>query len=436
MDYESKNKETTIILKNVNAQKGEKIMTHRIKIKYTDVYSSVIFFSCVEIPSLMRRHGQNYLFLARIVLLIVLIMINSVKSKYRKNTINRSVFNLITVWMLFLMFSTYLRGHDILYACRILSIPYLMAVYIYVYNEKIMEILQVWKNLLALVIIIDFITIIIFPNGMYNDGLYDLNWFLGYKTARFQLELPLCILSAYISKMRKGKVSLQTYVYTVISMICVLKARSTSSFVCLLMFAILLLIIGFCKRIKNGSSFLHILFNYNVIMIGYIVAVVSLIYINNSLFIQTFVVQILHKDVTLSTRTYIWEMMLKKIVERPFVGYGVLDQATYVSITNSPFANSTHSMALCLLMEGGIIGTLIYIMILRKSFIEVPKTSSNLIIHAGIIILLIVGLTSVSMVYCEFSMVLFEIVCMNSRHLTGGLYERDKVRCDVISGQL
>lgn len=402
-------------------------MTKRLRIKEIYVFSIVVFFACVEIPSLTRHHGQNYLFLARILIFLLLFM-ELLGKKIKVHSL-KTIISLITLWFIYLLLITYTNGKDLIYAFRIVSIPYLMVFYIFRYKEKMIEILNCWCFLLAVLVFIDFITIILFPQGLYNDGLYDLNWFLGYKTARFQIELPLCVISAYLSKIKHNKIKLRTYIYIIISMICTLKAETTSAFVCFILLFLLFQFLNIGEKFKNGKRFLYRLFDYKVVIGLYIITVICLININNLSIVQKIVINIFHKDRTLTTRTYIWKMMLEKIIQKPFWGYGILNQETYISITNSPYANSAHNMILGLLIEGGIVGCLLYFFILVKAlnrkFIQFLET--DLILIAGVIVMLIVGLISVTLLYCEFSMVIYAILYLNTDFLTGDLYEQKKV---------
>lgn len=397
-------------------------MKSKIMINKLDIYSFIIFLFCVEIPSIMRNHGENYLFVGRIILLMCLLF----KVILSKDILNfpRHIISRITIWFLYLLVITYISQQDILYCLRITSIPYVMAFYLYCYEKDYLKILTCWKNLLAIIVLIDFFTMLKYPNGMYNDGLYSLNWFLGYKTARFQLELPLCVLSAFLAHKKQSRSNFETYFYIVISMFCCVKSSSTSSFGCMIIFLVLLSFLDIIENFRNELKILYKIFNYKILLTIYTIVAISLISLNSNSFIQNFVVNVLHKDATLSTRTYIWKEILDKIYDHPFIGHGVLKQSVYTSITHSPFANSAHNMLLALLMEGGLLGILLYIAIIKKSFANILKNQCNIILILGIVVLLVVGLTSVSMLYCEFSMVFYEILYLSSNiHYRENIYE-------------
>lgn len=400
-------------------------MTKKLILEKSDVFSTLVFFSCVEIPYLTRYHGQNYLFLARFFIFLFMVLHFMTGKKVIKTNFLKNIISIITLWFLYLIFMTYFDGKDLVYALRIVSIPYVMALYLYQNKKKMTKILHCWCFWLIVIVAIDFVTMLMFPQGMYKDGLYSLNWFLGYKTARFQIELPLCVISAYLSKLEKGKIDGKSYICLLISMFCSLVAKTTSAFYCLLFLFLLFVFLNIGEKFKDGKKLIYRAFNYKNIVVIYFLAVICLIGINSIPLVQGIVENVFHKDATLTTRTYIWEMMLSKIIQKPICGYGILNQENYISITNSPYANSTHNMVLALMIEGGIIGTILYFFILKRALNRKYTISidEELILIAGIVVGLILGLTSVSLLYCEFSMVMYEILYLNSDFSTGGLNE-------------
>ena len=78
---------------------------------------------------------------------------------------------------------------------------------------------------------------------------------------------------------------------------------------------------------------------------------------------------------------------------------------------------------------GGIVGGLLYFFILVKALNRkfTQFLEADLILVAGVIVMLIVGLISVSLLYCEFSMVIYAVLYLNTDFFTGGLYGPKKI---------
>lgn len=386
-------------------------MNKRLAVKLIDLYSIIVFFSCVEIPSIIRLiHGQRYLFYLRMVIIAILLVEVFVK----KIKLNKLLpICLFSGW---LIIATILSGHNVSYCLYVISMPFLMCLFFIVQKPiRRLRVLYVWKNILLIIVLIDFVTILLFKNGMYSDGLQSLNWFLGYKTARFVLELPLVLLNGYLNHIKKGKFGVSTYLLILIICFCLYRAEATASLVCSLLLGCLLIFLDKSQKFSSGRKIIYKVFNFKWILAIYAFIVVSVISIQSTPWVQTFVVNVLHKDATLTTRTFIWGEILLKIAERPLFGFGILDQETYVSITMNPFANSPHNMVLTVLMSGGLIGLLLYIYIfvkaLRKK--EGVYLDYQLLLVAGVIVSLIVGTTSEALLFSEYGLFIYLLMNMN-----------------------
>lgn len=393
-----------------------KCNTDCTKFTLMDALSVIVFFSCVEIPSVIKvTHGQRYLFYIRMIVIVGLFL----KLAMKKTRIGE--FGLIAIWCLLTIIPDFFSGHDLIYSMRVISSPFLMAFFLKFNEKKHLKVLEVWKNILAILVFIDFITILFFPNGMYSDGLQSLNWFLGYKTARFALELPLCVISGYLSQIKRGKYGISTYILILLTAFCSYRSQATTSFVCTLLLGLLYIVLNLENKFKGGFNFFYKLFNYKTVISSYALVDFLFISINSVPFLQRFIVVVLHKNANLTTRTYIWEAVILKIFERPLLGYGILDQDTYIQITQNVYANSPHNMILEILVSCGIIGLILYILILIQALKRRDRIYKNyeLPMVAGIIIMLIGGITSSSLLFSEFSLVYY--VMMNINYIKRGI---------------
>ena len=91
-------------------------------------------------------------------------------------------------------------------------------------------------------------------------------------------------------------------------------------------------------------------------------------------------VDIMHKDITLSGRTSIWAMTVKRIAERPIWGYG----ASFTDLNNSSdfwthwlAVNGPHNQFLAICLAGGFITLLSYIFLCIGSTICLSKLKCN-----------------------------------------------------------
>lgn len=87
---------------------------------------------------------------------------------------------------------------------------------------------------------------------------------------------------------------------------------------------------------------------------------------NNELAVY-FVVDVLHKDITFTHRTYMWDCALKTIVSSPIWGWGFVTLEWYKSHMTS-FAAGPHNFILSILINGGVLLFSIFLSIAYKSY--------------------------------------------------------------------
>lgn len=108
---------------------------------------------------------------------------------------------------------------------------------------------------------------------------------------------------------------------------------------------------------------------------------------NNDLAVW-FIVDVLDKDITFTNRTEMWDSALRVIIDSPIWGYGMPDVVWYTSNMSS-FAIGPHNMVLGVIIYGGVIAFVMYILLYIISLSKLLKhtdRSSN-IIYAAVVVL-------------------------------------------------
>ena len=394
--------------------------TNKLLIRVIDICSIIVFFSCVQIPSIMRIiHGESYLQTIRILIIIACSLYCLIHKRLAPNM------GLITLWSIITVLSTYLSGYDWSYSIQIITIPFLMCFFLSINIKNIDRILRIWSNLLTILVLLDFTTIILFPKGMYYDGLFDINWFLGYKTARFAYQLPLCSISAYLDEKKFGRIGIKTYLMVLISIYCSYKSQALAATVCMILFGFSICLFDSSKNVKYWKVMFYKIFNYKTVIPAYIISVIAVIGIKHFGLVQYIVVNWFKKDITLTTRTFIWDSVIEMLMKRPIIGYGILNQKNYIEITLNPFATSAHNLSLAILMAGGVLGAIIYVLIIGRALYRKNKQyySYDIPIVLAVLIFLIIGITSESLLFSEFSLVLLYLLLIKEGR------KRNEYRC-------
>lgn len=294
---------------------------------------------------------------------------------------------------------------------QVFTKPLIVCCLLELYRKDYIQIMKVWTRCLFICVMIDAITMVLYPGGMYSDSLYSLYWFLGYKTARLVMELPLCIFTAYLSNRRYGKFGFRTYFVILISIAALFKAEAVAAGVSMLVAGAVFVVIDRSKKSQFVQQVIRGVLDYRFFILLYSFVLISTITVDQNKWLQDFFVNVLHKSPTLSTRTIIWGMCLPLILDKPLIGYGWLSSKEYIELFSNPFATSPHNMIIEIIMTVGIVGLLAYILLYVFALKRRNGNQRNhFVIATGIIIMAIVGITSTSLVFSEIGFLFFEIL--------------------------
>lgn len=374
------------------------------------IHSILVMFLCVNNLAFLNQYiPQGGLIYVRYLYIYGLIIFIYIKKKKIQK-----IFKWISLFMCILLIGSVIGGGELSVTLQTISVPYLICIFLEYFKKSKIEILSIWNFFMFILVIIDLYTMIKYPNGLYSDILYTENWFLGYKTNRFVYSLPLCILTAYLANEKKGKYGMNTYIVLVISATTAFYSQATGAFVSILLIAVLFIFLDISKiaKIEGQQKFINFIFDYKFLVSIYILILGIVFSVDKIKWLQYILVNILNKDATLTTRTYIWESCFLKFFENPIWGMGYISSTNFIKITENSFATSAHNMVLTILLSGGIIGIYIYIVIIVKS-IKIWKVNGSyneIPIIVGIISMLFIGISSSSLVFSFIGFLFYELL--------------------------
>lgn len=224
--------------------------------------------------------------------------------------------------------------------------------------------LKVITPILNLLVIINFFTLLIWPNGMYRSYVVSEefwnsgnNWFLGYDNAFFAYVLPALLFSIvkylYVDKTILSR--LKAIVMVVICTYSIISRWQATAVVCIIVFLFLLVLIQINKlpAIANAKTYLW----GNVgVFLGFVVFRVQDAF-------SYIIKNVLDKDLTFSGRTEIWDLSLKSISQSFVFGYGIEDLTETIRKIS---INSSHNQYLWVLYRGGLVHFLPFIVMVFK----------------------------------------------------------------------
>lgn len=385
-------------------------MIKNLKFSVITVISIFVLLSCCDIAYINHIYDMSsMLFVFRIIFIFIL----SINLIARKKINNLSkVFILINLLFVIFFGRSLIRTTDVgIYVLRTLSKPYLIVLFIQNYFEdsnKIKKILSVWKKVLVLLCFIDFITIIIFPNGMYKDKNYVLNWFLGYKTARLVYSWPLLLITSYLEFSEKEiankNLSIFTYFCFIICIFSAFKSEATGAWTALLLYAVFVYYLK-TKNKENSLFKLYRIFNVKNVILSCTIIYCLVMSIESNIHIQNIVSAVFNKSATLSNRVDIWRNCFMFFLESPIFGKGMYTTLEYISITKYYLGTNAHNLLLTILISGGIVAMIIYLVIFKLSMSRKKHiyTRQEVSLIASIIVFLIVGVISSALAFSAFA---------------------------------
>lgn len=312
---------------------------------------------------------------------------------FKERKISHPLLLMIIFWLWMITVTIYNNGDVstvLNYGISVIALTYIMDYGINKYNRNFFSTLMFCFEL---VIYINLITIIAFPEGLYTTGsvmtgMATSNWFLGYDNTHIAYFLPAFIVAILYKNLYKKNLRANLLLGAILLSIFICQS-GTSLVGGILMIAFIV----FHKLIENSKIFN--LKNYCIIIVMLFFLIVVFRVQNLFSFI---IVGILHKDLTFTNRTMLWDITLSSFLQHPFIGYGWQSQMVRHSMYNSQTIIFAHNQILEYLYLGGIVNIIFYGMIIWYSYVKNKENSTNSlykVISYGFLILQILYITEV-----------------------------------------
>lgn len=213
--------------------------------------------------------------------------------------------------------------------------------------------LRILKNIISILLIINFGSMVMFPNGIPADLYYNQENALYFMTTDNGSTLFLIFAVTILvldgqRNSKKGK-----YENRVLLCVCFLSAllsHSATAIITLTLFFIGLFLIAKCKQIWKEMP--------KVFLITNCLLLVYLFTLQDSAVMSFIMTQILHRSSTFTGRYELWSTAWKMIENQPWIGYGRLSH-DYIAAWGGYF--SSHNMILEILLQGGVLALISFV---------------------------------------------------------------------------
>ena len=217
--------------------------------------------------------------------------------------------------------------------------------------------------------VINFYTIVRYPNGWYAGELFSNNWFFGYDNIHIVMYFPALMFMWLNTKMNNKKMGAKEYILIAIISYCVYFCFSANSVVA---FTVFLIYLGFYKYI-NRSKRLNVK-SYTYIFIAIFVGIVLLRLQN---LFSWLIVDILGKNLTFTGRTKIWDEVIKYIKLNWITGYGQEDTAIIGSKLGHRAFTHAHNTILDVLYKGGVLSCIPFLGMFIMPIVKLYKNKED-----------------------------------------------------------
>lgn len=311
------------------------------------------------------------------------------------------IINYIILFSAILLFSTIFNGNDYNECIKlILTFIGLSLLIDYGFRNDTKLFLNIFELLLYVFIIVNFLTILIYKNGMYLNELTltGSNWFLGFKNNHINYIMPAILISLINTNYQYKKITIRNIILLTLGTLTIFLVNSSTAKLGVLIVILLLTGIKMIEKLKKFN-----IFNYTM---TYILVFIGIVIVRIQNIFSFIIVDILKKDITLTGRVHIWDSVIENIKYKPLLGYGKAYEYTAI-------VSSAHNQFLDIAYRTGVLGLISFIMIIYMSFKEVWKYKKEKVAIFISIIIFSYLIMMISEAYSlEYIIYLF-VICYN-----------------------
>ena len=216
-------------------------------------------------------------------------------------------------------------------------------------RDEPVKFLRSLRTLLFVYIFLNFITLIVFPGGWFSSGeINSDNWFLGNKNLFILFHLPYLFVTYTVAAYEKRRFHMLDYLGISITIMSTVLSESATGIMGVGVFFIVYCLKDVFK--KGISAKMGLIVSYTMFVI--------IVILNLAKLFGFLIVTILHRNLTLTVRTYVWEYALKWFKTSPLYGVGI--QPSDIAKQHMFRYYHPHCTYLYYLVFAGVIGFVVY----------------------------------------------------------------------------
>lgn len=292
-----------------------------------NLFDKCVFVALLVYPMVSRRTPSRIMLVVSLFCLMVCL-----SSLINGNFTQDVLFSYARIALLTYYFEAQLEGHP----RRLLSVAFFV---------------------LAIMCLWDVLSVVLYPNGLYQDVRYEneyhtasLNgWVLGLKNNHILWFLTLDVVSSLLdwSKKKSLRPSFRTVICYMATIATTAAMGSSTSTVVL---SVILVILCSASFIDRANHF----FNPRNVCLALLLVWAFLVFSSSASLLNDFLMSVFGKDASFSGRNLAWSETLQMFLDSPFVGHGTQTAAQRALALGSVEYVNAHNQILELLYIGGL----------------------------------------------------------------------------------
>lgn len=252
-------------------------------------------------------------------------------------------------------------------------------------------------KLSTVLLFINLITLLLYPRGIIKSSFYDVTandyYFLGIKTQITTMIFPGLSAILILYKENKSKYKNSLILFIIIALFNIFYKNISTAIVGL----VILMVLFIFKKITKIN------FNSEFCILATVIFQVLIVFFNVQVLFSSFFTDVLHKDITFSARTYIWqnakELLINENLFSLLFGGGVAEHNEVVYYSGDYW--QPHNQLLVCLFNSGIFGTLYFLYFLNLLLKQRKGKQINTFYKNNIIVCFTEMLLTVTEVYFD-----------------------------------
>lgn len=267
-------------------------------------------------------------------------------------------------------------------------------------KKKPVEYITAVLSLSSVLCVVNLLTIVIYPNGLYQTPSTFIgdNFFLGHRNGTGLYILLMLASSLILDNYSNDAptVGKRTCALFVIGLVQTLLAFCATTLISLILFGAGMCVLN-CRRMK---AVLNPLISVAVGLLGNI----SVVILRAQTLFAPIIERVLHRDVSLSSRTKIWDITFGLVSgENSVLGRGV-DGYLKIKIRDTTIS-SAHNELLNIVLQSGLLGLFAYVAfmgcVVYRSFIH-RKNALGMITALYLVTIFVMGITYITTTVATF----------------------------------